>query len=125
MIEVFEYWYDTVSGRIYDPEGNPQPFTFDTACIAAGRNPQQFASEETAEKMVIFVRPIAAFLGFRVSKQNGGLTGWQIVVTDKEGNNSFHNAGLIANTIMRSGPRQAQELLRVEIPREHGLTGAF
>lgn len=121
MRRLFDFWYDYMTGDIYDPEFNIQPFRFDAFTVRERNvNPMQFADPKTAVMAANFVRSLLKSPA-KVSTFIDDMNAQQVRVEQfgdsTEPNILEMNAGLLVNSIMRSGIRSASQSVRAEMDR--------
>lgn len=127
LLNIFGIGYDPETGKTYlDNEETPYTFEKQPHVSWPGPtqfyNPLQYASLETADAMQSFVQQVMdeAYPGSRVTRDDSQVFGTSapmrlIVVTASNKSRAELNAGLIANSIIRSGKNFAKSLVKGDV----------
>lgn len=112
--EIFGLYFDSATGKVFDENGNDMGFTFENR-----DNPFQFATQETAEKVLSLVRSWVPGASFEVASMKllpaGGYYWSPRMIRAKSGDmQAEFNAGLLANAVIRTGPFMAKQSFLAE-----------
>ena len=123
-INVWGYSFEPATGRMFDEQNREMPFTFQSVSIVDGHsgqiygtNPLQFATKSTAEKVLTHLRALAPGYELKLTQMvwaGGPYVRPAIEYGIETPSGTVMNAGLVANTLMRSGP-WADAMLRAEL----------
>lgn len=125
-VNVWGFWFEPGTGHIYDQDGGQQPFTFQNVSIFdqySGRvypaNPLQFATRETAEKVLAHLQALTPALELKLHESvwaGGPYLRPAVEYGVETPSGTVMNAGLVANSIMRSGAF-ADAIFKAELAR--------
>jgi len=122
-INIWGYSYDPATGTINNEQGTLQPYTFmNVAVLGTGggmafANPINFATRETAEKVLAYLQALAPGIELKLHESVWAAGPYARSAAEygiETPSGTVMNAGLVANTIMRGGGL-APSMLRAEL----------
>lgn len=120
-INVWGYYFEPSTGKVFDADGNEQPYTFQPTYVidqATGRavaaNPLQFASKDTAVKVLAYLQNLSPDSKLKLHESVWSSTPFSRTSIEygiETSSGTVMNAGLVANTLMRNGSAASRILL--------------